>query len=86
MNDIPEMNELRPIGTEFEIIYPAKVGMCENQPLRDRRVKYIVVGHVKAQRYPGDQEGRMMEELRLISITYEDADINAFYNYTGLTE
>lgn len=57
--------ELRPIGTEFEITYPP----CEYSTICETKViRYRVTNHVKVARFIGDKEGILAESIEAISI------------------
>ena len=56
--------ELRPIGTEFDIIYPPDYYM--NTEPKSHKVTYRVIGHVKSFNGKWDKIGRWAEEVTTI--------------------
>lgn len=64
--------ELRPIGTEFEVIYsPDKY----STDVTTKIVVYRVMNHVNVIRYKGDKKGELAEEIQVVSIKYEHEEM-----------
>ena len=56
--------DLRPIGTEFEIVFPPAVTSTDPD---SHMARYRIVAHEKAMRFPGDKEGTWAETLKALS-------------------
>jgi len=57
------MNELRPIGTEFEIEYPP---IEHSNFIKRHTLKYRIIAHKRTFRFLGDKEGVMGEVVEAI--------------------
>ena len=60
------MMALRPIGTEFDVYYPASEKTTTASPV-DTVLTYRVVAHVSVARFPGDKVGQIVEEVKCIA-------------------
>lgn len=69
--EINDKNEykLMSIGTEFEEIVDPMISSTDT---RKRKLRWKVIGHVRASRFIGDNKGILTEEIKLISTEYLD--------------
>ena len=58
-------NELRPIGTEFEVVYPPTKFSNSTKP---SVMKYQVIAHKKVFKFLGDEEGQIGEVVEAVEI------------------
>ena len=62
-------NKLRPIGTEFEVVYPPITGSTAP---KTSIIKYRVIAHKIASQFLEDKKGILSEEVEAINIRVEE--------------
>lgn len=65
MEKVKMKNKLRPIGTEFEVVFPPIVGSNDTKGCT---VKYHVVGYEIVARFRGDKVGVRREVIVAIGV------------------
>ena len=59
------IEDLRPIGTEFEVVSLPSLGSTDPRP---HKSKYRIVGYIIGSKWLGDTEGEWLEEVEGCSV------------------